>query len=35
MGALARRVPSHGLSDVGPAEYAFNLIFSLPSTNRR
>jgi len=30
VGALAQRGPSHGMPDVGPAEYAFNLIFSLP-----
>jgi hypothetical protein len=27
---LAQRGPNHGMPDVGPPEYAFNLIFSLP-----
>jgi hypothetical protein len=30
VGALAQRGPSHEMPDVGPAGYAFNLIFSLP-----
>ena len=30
VGALAQRGPIHDVADAGPAEYAFNLIFSLP-----